>query len=344
MAENGDGKLAGRVAFTYPAFRLYEVARFFTVVSMEMLSVAVGWQIYEITHRALDLGYVGLAQFLPGFLLFLVSGHAADRFDRRKLLVVCYVGFAICAGLLLLVSLRHYRSVGPIYGVLVLMGVVRSLNGPVSRALLPQLVAEQHFQNAVAWHSTIFQVGTILGPSLGGLIYAFFRGTSAVYAMSFASYMLAIFCTTLIKLKAKARARDDQAENGACGNRLHLETEGGVGIHLAGFVCDAAGRSGGATAGVCERYSAHGTVGIGIIAQCAGSGSGGDGDPARLPAVERAGGRDDALVRDGVRRVYDCVWAFAEPDCVVDCIGVGGCGGHGERGDSCDASAGGDAG
>ena len=208
MAESGEAKLAGRIAFTYPAFRLYEVARFFTVVSMEMLSVAVGWQIYEITHRALDLGYVGLAQFLPGILLFLVSGHVADRFDRRKLLVVCYAGFGICASLLLLVSLLHYRSGGPIYGVLILIGVVRSLNGPVSRALLPQLVSEEHFQNAVAWHSTIFQVGTILGPSLGGLIYAFFRGPAAVYAVSLASYMLAILCTTFIKVKAKARVRE----------------------------------------------------------------------------------------------------------------------------------------
>jgi MFS family permease len=208
MAETGEGKLAGRIAFTYSAFRLYEVARFFTVVSMEMLSVAVGWQIYEITHRVLDLGYVGLAQFLPGFLLFLVSGHAADRFDRRKLLVVCYVGFAVCAALLLLVSLQHYRSVAPIYGVLVLIGVVRSLNGPVSRALLPQLVPDEHFQNAVAWHSQIFQVGTILGPSLGGLIYALFRGAAAVYAASLASYIVAILCTTLIKLKAKPRQRE----------------------------------------------------------------------------------------------------------------------------------------
>jgi MFS family permease len=208
MAETGEGKLAGRIAFTYPAFRLYEVARFFTVVSMEMLSVAVGWQIYEITHRVLDLGYVGLVQFLPGILLFLVSGHAADRFDRRKLLVACYGGFAVCAALLLFVSLQHYRSVGPIYGVLVLIGVVRSLNGPVSRALLPQLVSEEHFQNAVAWHSTIFQVGTILGPSLGGLIYAFFRGAAAVYAASLASYVLAILCTTFIKLKTKTRTRE----------------------------------------------------------------------------------------------------------------------------------------
>src|SRR5580693_7024249 len=149
---------AGLTVFAFQNFRLFQVARFCMVLALEMQSVAVGWQIYEITHRALDLGYVGLAQFLPGILLFLVSGHVADRFDRRKLLVMCYAGFGICASLLLLVSLLHYRSVGPIYGVLILIGVVRSLNGPVSRALLPQLVSEEHFQNAVAWHSTIFQV------------------------------------------------------------------------------------------------------------------------------------------------------------------------------------------
>ncbi len=207
-AESGEGRMAGRVAFTYPAFVLYEVSKFFTVVAMEMQSVAVGWQIYDITHSALALGYVGLAQFLPGILLFLVSGHAADRFDRRKLLMLCYAGFGVCSALLLLVSLGHFKSVGPIYGVLVLLGVVRSLNGPVSRALLPQLVAEEHFQNAVAWHSTIFQVGTILGPSLGGLIYALFRGPSSVYAIAFACYFLAIACTLRIHFKAKARERE----------------------------------------------------------------------------------------------------------------------------------------
>jgi MFS family permease len=159
-----EGKSAGRVAFTYPAFTLYEVARFFIVVAQEMQSVAVGWQIYDITHRALDLGYVGLAQFLPGIVLFLFSGHAADRFDRRKLMMACYAGFALCSLLLLAASLSHYKTVGPIYGVIVLLGVVRAFNGPVGRALLPQLVREEHFQNAVAWHSTIFQAATILGP------------------------------------------------------------------------------------------------------------------------------------------------------------------------------------
>src|ERR1700722_8494956 len=75
---------AGRIAFTHPGFVLYQAARFFIVAALEMQSVAVGWQMYEITRRPLDLGLIGLAQFLPGMLLFLVSGHVADRFDRRK--------------------------------------------------------------------------------------------------------------------------------------------------------------------------------------------------------------------------------------------------------------------
>jgi MFS family permease len=207
-ADSGEARLAGRVAFTYPAFVLYEVARVFTVVSMEMISVAVGWQIYAITHSKFDLGYVGLAQFLPGILLFLVSGHVADRFNRKKLLMICYAAFGVCAALFLLVALRPTHTIRPIYAVLVLLGVVRSLNGPVSRALLPQLVAEEHFQNAVAWHSTIFQAGTILGPSVGGLIYALFGGPASVYATALGCYVVAVACTVGIRFQAKARDRE----------------------------------------------------------------------------------------------------------------------------------------
>jgi MFS family permease len=97
MSESGNSRLAARVAFTYPDFSRYQRARFFIVLSIEMQSVAVGWQVYEITRRPLDLGLIGLTQFLPGMLLFLVSGHAADRFDRRNLLVTCYVGFSVCS-------------------------------------------------------------------------------------------------------------------------------------------------------------------------------------------------------------------------------------------------------
>ena len=86
---------AGVAVFGFQNFRLFQIARFCMVLALEMQSVAVGWQIYEITHRALDLGYVGLAQFLPGILLFLVSGHVVDKFDRRGILVLCYCGYVL---------------------------------------------------------------------------------------------------------------------------------------------------------------------------------------------------------------------------------------------------------
>src|ERR1700751_3092954 len=158
------------VPFNYPSFSLYQLARFCIVLANEMQSVAVGWQVYEITKRPLDLGLVGLAQFLPGILLFLVSGHIADRYDRRKLILFCYAGFAACCGLLLFATGRSLRSVYYIFGVLILFGVVRSFTGPVSRALLPQVVPEEHFPNAVAWASTTFQGAAILGPALGGIV------------------------------------------------------------------------------------------------------------------------------------------------------------------------------
>src|ERR1700737_4817688 len=92
---------AGRIAFTHPDFTIYQASRFFIVAALEMQSVAVGWQMYEITRRPLDLGLIGLAQFLPGMVLFLVSGNVADRFDRRKVVTLCYGGVALFSGLLL---------------------------------------------------------------------------------------------------------------------------------------------------------------------------------------------------------------------------------------------------
>src|SRR6201984_662109 len=109
MPANADAR-AGRAAFTHPGFVLFEVARFLIVAAVEMQSVAVGWQIYEITHRPLDLGYVGLAQFLPGILLFLVSGHVVDRVNRRLVLILCYCGYVLCSSLLLIAALHGNRS------------------------------------------------------------------------------------------------------------------------------------------------------------------------------------------------------------------------------------------
>ncbi|HEX4426556.1 MAG TPA: MFS transporter, partial [Terriglobales bacterium] len=197
------------IAFTYPDFTRYQFARFVIVAALEMQAVAVGWQIYEITKRPLDLGLAGLAQFLPGILLFLLSGHAADRLDRRKLLLACYAGFAVCSGLLLFIARRGTASVLPIYLVLLTLGAVRAFNGPVSRAFLPQLVPEEHFPNAVTWNATTWQAATILGPSLGGFLYAIAHGPTVVYAGAMAASGFAFMVTTRMRPKIKARPREE---------------------------------------------------------------------------------------------------------------------------------------
>src|SRR5262250_1288061 len=110
MPSNADAR-AGRAAFSHPGFVLFQIARFLIVSAVEMQAVAVGWQVYEITKRPLDLGYVGLAQFLPGILLFPISGHASDRFERNHVLSACYGGYAVCFALLLLLSQRRQQSV-----------------------------------------------------------------------------------------------------------------------------------------------------------------------------------------------------------------------------------------
>jgi len=213
MATTEQPLTAGTAAFQFSGFRFYQIARFCIVFCTEMQSVAVGWQVYEITRRPLDLGLTGLVQFLPGVLLFLVAGHITDRFDRRRLLTVCYVGFAFCSTLLLLLAvntekLHRSGSVTSIFAVLFLVGAVRSFSMPASRALLPQLVPEEQFQNAVAWNSSIFQFATILGPAMGGILYAFFRGPAAVYATAGFAGALAVLVTLRIHTQSKPRPRE----------------------------------------------------------------------------------------------------------------------------------------
>jgi MFS family permease len=199
---------AGRAAFTHPGFVLFQIARFLIVAAVEMQAVAVGWQVYEITKRPLDLGYVGLAQFLPGILLFPISGHTSDRFERNHVLSACYGGYAVCFALLLLLTKHGAPSIISIYLVLVLIGIVRSFNSTASRSILPQLVPAEHFPNAVAWNASIFQAATILGPSFGGIVYAAFHGPSAVYLIALVTATLATISSFRIRPEVKARPRE----------------------------------------------------------------------------------------------------------------------------------------
>jgi MFS family permease len=204
LVQNSTGSLA-RVAFRYPNFRLYMTARFLSIVSSEMISVAVGWQIYALTHRPLDLGLVGLAQFAPGVLLFLIAGHTADRHPRQTILRICYGGFALCSVVLLALTLRGVASVWPIYAVLLANGAVRAFNGPAGQSFLPQLVKPEHFPNAVTWSSSFFQTATILGPMAGGLIYGFTGSPAVVYGCAMGAYFIAVLLLSAIQVDIAPR-------------------------------------------------------------------------------------------------------------------------------------------
>ena len=175
------------------------------VIGAEAQSVAVAWQVYEITHSALDLGLTGLALFLPGLLLMLAAGHAADRFDRLRIILLCYGLQAVCTATLLWLSFSTWAlsngRVWPIYLVLIGIGIGRAFSGPASSALLPSLVPKDHFVNAVTWGATVYQIANMSGPALGGLLYtlplssqfAHWRGAPVVYLLT----LLMLLCYLL---------------------------------------------------------------------------------------------------------------------------------------------------
>ncbi len=178
-APNTDGAVA---AFHYRDFRLFQVARLLGVVAFQMQGVAIGWRVYEITGRALDLGLVGLAQFLPMLALIPATGYAADRFDRRIIAALCHGVLGVASLALSLTAGSANPSVLTIYAILALVGAARAFSGPASQALLPNLVPVRHFSNAVAWNAGIFHVAVVFGPALGGLLYGPL-GATRLFAM-----------------------------------------------------------------------------------------------------------------------------------------------------------------
>jgi MFS family permease len=150
---------------------LFMAARFCSAMATMMFSVAVGWQVYALTHSAFALGMVGLAQFLPAFLLTLPGGLAADRFDRRTLLLTSFALEILVGAVLLALALHPSTSATWIFAVIAFIGVGRAFMSPASSSLLPVLVAPENFPRAVAWNSTAFQIATIAGPALGGILY-----------------------------------------------------------------------------------------------------------------------------------------------------------------------------
>ncbi|MDR3411152.1 MAG: MFS transporter [Formivibrio sp.] len=180
-----------------PSFTSFWIARLFTISGYQMLCVAIGWHLYSITGSALDLGMVGLVQFLPRVLFALMAGEVADRFDRRRVAAVSQFLQGVCAlGLVASVWLPDHARL-MIYSASFLVGVARTFEFPATQAMLPRVVSSSLLPAAIALSSSAVQIATIAAPALGG--FMFVLGTVTVYSMTAALYLVACFLMSRVQ-------------------------------------------------------------------------------------------------------------------------------------------------
>ncbi|MGQ0607153.1 MAG: MFS transporter [Chloroflexota bacterium] len=180
MSSNpADGRL---IVLRHPDLRRYLSARFMVGLATQVQTVAVGWQVFSVSGDPLDLGLVALSQFLPFIVLILPAGHVADRYDRRRVQLMTYALLAVCAAVLLGISIAGVTETAPVFGVMVLFGIARAFNQPTGQALLPNLAPISLFPRAVALNSSLGQVATIVGPAVGGALVVL--GVEAAYGLS----------------------------------------------------------------------------------------------------------------------------------------------------------------
>lgn len=194
-------------------FRLFLSGHLLSVLGVQMQTTAVGWQLYEKTNSELALGMVGLVQIIPMLGLALPAGQAADRFDRRKTLMSATTLALIAAFGLAAVEIWASANVTLIYGCLFLSGLARAFQGPARSALMPQLVPQRIFSNAVSWNISGFELSSMVGPALaGGLIYLF-GGVTLVYLLAgLGSVIYFIMLATLTKRSYAAEFRASQTD------------------------------------------------------------------------------------------------------------------------------------
>jgi len=199
-------------------FQLFAAARFLATIAMQVQSVAIGWQIYGITHSTFALGLVGLCQFAPMFLLTLPAGDIADRFDQRRIVSAAQATQGVCGALFLLLSFTGTHAIWPFYAVLVLFGAARGFYGPASQSLLPFLVPAEKLPRAIALSSSVFTTATIAGPAIGGFLFAL--GPVFTYSVSVACFVGASLCMSALG----GRRRPAHVDTGA--TRLERVAEG----------------------------------------------------------------------------------------------------------------------
>ncbi|NBD22327.1 MFS transporter [Paenibacillus glycinis] len=185
------------------SFTKFWLSRTLSFTSFQMISVAIGWQMYALTRDAYSLGLVGLAQFLPMLLLTLVVGHVADRFDRRKIVFICQIIESGIAVLLLVGNMADWLGREEILLAAAILGACRAFEGPSSSALLPMLVPKEWMQRAIAWTTSAGQTSQILGPTLGGVLISV--GPVYVYLTAAAALLTAAILTILIRMERTVR-------------------------------------------------------------------------------------------------------------------------------------------
>ena len=195
-------------ALRHPKFVLYLIAIGCASFAVQIMSVSVGWEIYDITRDPLYLGYVGLVQFLPPLLLVLVTGLAADRFNRRLIMASCLALEAVCALGLLLFTLSKPTDVTPVFGILAVLGVARAFMNPASDALAPNLVPKEAIAHAISLTTMIWQTANIAGPVAGGLLY----GIAGSVAYGVALALVIIAATLIIAMGSVPQTREESAK------------------------------------------------------------------------------------------------------------------------------------
>jgi MFS family permease len=193
-------------ALAHRDFRRFLTINFLWTLATQIQSVAVSWQIYSISHSPLALGYVGVAQFIPMAVFTLPAGHAADRFDRRLIMIAGFCVEVVTAGLFLALAISKSNVVWPFYCVLALFGFARSFIGPAAQSLVPSLVPEDRFPQAVALTSAAFQTAAIAGPAFGGAIYIL--GPSAAYSVCLVLFLVVVLVISSIRTRGVTHPKE----------------------------------------------------------------------------------------------------------------------------------------
>ncbi|WP_024871801.1 MFS transporter [Tolumonas lignilytica] len=180
----------------HPVFVRFLSSMALSSLAYQMLVVAVGWQVYDLTHSALNLGLIGLMQFTPQLLLTLVVGHVADRYDRRLIVVTTRSVQAILVAVLAIGSWQAWINIHGIFACAFLLGATRAFESPAQQALLPSLIDSSHLPRALALNSSLREASVIIGPAMGGFLYALHP--EMVYWCSSVSFLLASVAMSLI--------------------------------------------------------------------------------------------------------------------------------------------------